>query len=43
MDEHQHNGGAPLLPLPMREDRTVAEVDCTKPIPEELIGNIKCR
>jgi hypothetical protein len=43
MDEHQYNGGAPLFPLPMREDRKVAEVDCTKPIPEELIGNIRCR
>ena len=43
LDEHQYNGGAPLLPLQMRENRTVEEVDCTKPIPEELIGNIKCR
>jgi hypothetical protein len=43
MDEHQHNGGGSLLPLPMREDRMVAEVDCTRPIPEELIGNIKCK
>ncbi len=43
MDEQQYNGGGSFFPLPMREDRKVAEVDCTKPIPEELIGNIKCR
>ena len=41
MDDRQHNG--PFFPLPMKEDRTVEEVDCTKPIPEELIGNLKCR
>jgi hypothetical protein len=41
MDERQHNG--PLFPAPMREDRKVEEVDCTRPVPEELIGNLRCK
>jgi hypothetical protein len=28
---------------PMREDRTVVEVDCTKPLPADLVGNLKCK
>lgn len=27
----------------MASDRTVVEHDCTKPIPPELTGNLKCR
>jgi hypothetical protein len=27
----------------MREDRTVVEVDCTRALPEGIVGNIRCK
>jgi hypothetical protein len=32
----------PYFPA-MKEDRTIAEVDCSKPIPPDTLGNIRCR
>jgi hypothetical protein len=40
MDDYRYGG--PFL-APMKEDRTVAEIDCTKPRPPDLVGNIKCK
>jgi hypothetical protein len=40
MDDYRYGG--PFLP-PMKADRTVAEIDCTKPPPADLVGNIKCK
>lgn len=40
MDERGHPG---LRPMPMREDRTIVEVDCTQPLPADIVGNIRCR
>lgn len=40
LDDLNHPG--PFFPR-MKEDRTIAEVDCTKPIPPETLGNIRCR
>jgi hypothetical protein len=36
------NQASPLPPAPMREDRTINEQDCTKPIADGL-ANLKCR
>lgn len=40
MDERGHPG---LIPAPMREDRTIVEVDCTQALPPDIVGNIRCR
>ncbi len=39
-DEQRFSG--PLV-APMREGRSVSEVDCTKPLPADLTGNLKCK
>lgn len=40
LDDREHPG--PFVSR-MREDRTVVEVDCTRALPEGIVGNIKCK
>jgi hypothetical protein len=40
LDDFRHPG--PFVSR-MREDRTVVEVDCTRALPEGIVGNIKCK
>jgi hypothetical protein len=39
-DDFRHGG--PFLPG-MRADRTVVEVDCTRALPPDFVGNLRCK